>query len=179
MSTLVKLGSYCALWSVLAVGGNTVALSDIHRATVEVERWLTDAQFVALFALAQAAPGPNGMALVLIGLQAAGLPGAFTALVAKLAPSSLIAFHGGAWFDRRRGVPWVAAVRRGLAPVTVGLILAASFVLARAADTNALRAALTAVGAAAVFRAGLNPLWLIGAAAALGGMSGVGGWELF
>ena len=38
MSTLVKLGLYCALWSVLAVGGNTVAFSDIHRTTVEVER---------------------------------------------------------------------------------------------------------------------------------------------
>ena len=111
--------------------------------------------------------------------QAAGLPGAFTALVAKLAPSSLIAYHGGAWFDRRRDVPWVAAVRRGLAPVTVGLILAASFVLTRAADTNAPRVALTVAGAAAVWRTGLNPLWLIGIAAALGLLSGVAGWGVF
>ena len=111
--------------------------------------------------------------------EAAGLPGAFTALVTKLTPSALIAYHGGAWCDRRRDVPWVAAVRRGLAPVTVGLISAASFVLARAADTNPFQATLTAVGAAAVFRTGLNPLWPIGAAAALGGASWVGGWGLF
>ena len=105
MSTLVKLGLYCALWSVLAVGGNTVAFSDIHRTTVEVERCITDARFVASFALVRAAPGPNGMALVLIGLQAAGIPGVLMALVAKPTPSSLIAYYGGAWFDRRERVP--------------------------------------------------------------------------
>ena len=45
------------------------------------------------------------MALVLIGLQAAGIPGVLMALVAKPTPSSLIAYYGGAWFDRRERVP--------------------------------------------------------------------------
>ena len=48
---LFHLVLQCGLWSLMAIGGNTVALGDIHRYTVAEMRWLNDAQFVSFFSL--------------------------------------------------------------------------------------------------------------------------------
>jgi chromate transporter len=170
---------HCALWSVLSIGGNTVALSDIYRYAVDVQHWLTGPQFVAFFAISQALPGPNGMALVLIGQQAAGLPGAFTALVAKLVPSSLIAYTGASWYERNRERDWVKIAKSGLIPVTVGLLLAATFVLAHAVDVKLTRILLTAAAAFVVYRTKWNPIWLIFGSAALGIISALTHADIF
>jgi chromate transporter len=170
---LWRLAWHNALWSVLSIGGNTVALSDVYRYAVTSMHWLTGPQFVAFFAISQALPGPNGMALVLIGQQAAGLPGALTALVAKLVPSSLIAYAGAGWYERHQRVPWVQTAKAALIPLTVGLLLAATFVLARAVDIKASRLLLTAISGLVITRTRINPLWLIGAGTALGLLSAV------
>lgn len=106
-TVLLHLMIQCALWSLMAIGGNTVAIGDIHRYTVVDMRWITDAQFVAFFALSQALPGPNGMFLVFIGQQAAGLPGALVALMAKLVPCSVLTYVGAGWLERHTRTPWV------------------------------------------------------------------------
>jgi hypothetical protein len=46
---------------------------------VEIGQWLTDRQFSELFAMAQAAPGPNIMFVALLGHFIAGAPGALVA----------------------------------------------------------------------------------------------------
>jgi chromate transporter len=65
MSTVLQLHAadwlslflhYLAL-SLLAVGGAISAAPDMHRYLVDQQHWLTDAQFNASIALAQAAPG--------------------------------------------------------------------------------------------------------------------------
>ncbi len=170
---------HCALWSVLSIGGNTVALSDIFRYAVDLRHWLTSTQFVAFFAISQALPGPNGMALVLIGQQAAGLPGALVALVAKLVPSSLIAYTGASWYERNKDRDWVKTAKLGLVPVTVGLLLAATFVLAHAVDVKISRILLTFIAAMAVFLTKWNPIWLIIGSAALGVASALTRANLF
>jgi len=176
---LWRLLIHNAIWSVLSIGGNTVALSDVYHYAVTSMHWLTGPQFVAFFAISQALPGPNGMALVLIGQQAAGLPGALTALVAKLVPSSLIAYAGATWYERHLHVPWVRTAKAALIPVTVGLLLAATFVLAQAVDVKLSRVLLTAIAALVIYRTRTNPVWLIGAGAALGGLSAATHAHLF
>jgi chromate transporter len=153
---LFRILWHCALWSVLSIGGNTVALSDIFHYAVNVTHWLTGPQFVAFFAITQALPGPNGMALVLIGQQAAGLPGALTALLAKLIPTSLMAYTGASWYERNQKIPWVQLVKSALIPVTVGLLLAATFVLAHAVDTKPPRIVLTLGTAIIIYRTKSN-----------------------
>ncbi|VVE88637.1 chromate transporter [Pandoraea bronchicola] len=172
MNTLVDLFLHGSLWSLLAVGGTNVTLADIYRYAVETRHWITDAQFVTFFSLAQAAPGPNGMAVTLIGLQAAGLPGALTATLAKCAPSSLLAYLVGGWVDRHERSPWVRAVRAGLAPITVGLLAASSAVVAREVDVNVARGLVTLAAVVITLRTRWNPLWLI----ATGSLLGLTGW---
>ena len=55
-----------------------------------------------------------------------------------------------------------------MAPLTVGLILASGYILARAADQGWSGYAVTAATVALVLTTKLHPLWLLGAAAVLG-----------
>ena len=80
LGVLVELAWRCAALSLVAVGGINAILPEVHRAVVEVEHWMTSAEFAELFALAQLAPGPNAMVIALIGWKVAGVPGAFVAL---------------------------------------------------------------------------------------------------
>lgn len=180
-NTLLPLMLQCAMWSLMAIGGNTVALGDIHRYTVTDMRWVSDAQFVAFFALSQALPGPNGMFLVFIGQQVAGVPGALVALVAKLLPCSALTWFGAGWLEKHSATPWVQLTKRALLPVSIGLILAASYILISSLEQSHLSLLLTGASALIVFFTRLNAIWLIGAGVALGllsaslGMHGFGG----
>ena len=53
--------------SLLSVGGAITTAPDMHRFLVEQRQWLTDAQFSASIAIAQAAPGPNVLFIALMG----------------------------------------------------------------------------------------------------------------
>lgn len=167
-ATLFELLLHGVIWSMLAIGGTNVTLADIQHYTVDTRHWLTAAQFVTFYSITQAAPGPNGMAVALIGLQAAGLPGALISTCANCVPSSGIAYVVSAWVERNHDLRWVGAVRRGLAPVTVGLLASSSFVLAREIDSSATRIGLTLLCTLIAFRTKLNPIWLVLGGALLG-----------
>lgn len=173
-SVQVQLMIQCALWSLMSIGGNAVALGDIHRYSVLQMNWVTDAQFVAFFALSQALPGPNGMLMVFIGQQVAGLPGALLALIGKLVPCSVLAWFGAGWLQSHGETPWALRTRAALLPVSVGLILAASYTLITSMEHSALGVALTLISAAVVYSTRINAIWLIAAGVILGLVS----WRL-
>lgn len=150
--TLADLFLHGAIWSMLAVGGMNTTLADIQRYAVDTRHWVTGEQFVTFFSITQAAPGPNGMAVALIGFQAAGLAGALTSTVAKILPASLIAYFVSAWVERRQDSRIITAIRQGLAPVTIGLLVSAGYVFARQTDVNLSRASCTIVCTVVVYR---------------------------
>ncbi|MBV9537809.1 MAG: chromate transporter [Acidisphaera sp.] len=172
--TLLALAGIFAELSLLAVGGGNTVIAEMHRQVVDLRGWMTAADFAALFALAQAAPGPNLMICALIGWRVAGPAGAAVAMAGIVGPSSLLA--GMVWtvWQRFRDARWRIRIQQGLVPVTVGLICAGSLLVARSADTSWLLAAITAaVVAAALAVPKLHPLWLL-AAGALLGVAGLG-----
>src|SRR5262249_45581299 len=75
-ATLAALFWQFAVLSLFAIGGGGSAVPEMHRQTVEIAGSLTDRQFSELFAIAQAAPGPNIMFVALLGHFIAGVPGA-------------------------------------------------------------------------------------------------------
>jgi chromate transporter len=164
---LIILGHFAAI-SLVAVGGATAVVPEIHRQAVEIGHWMTDQQFADLFAIAQAAPGPNVVFVALVGWQAAGFPGALIAMIGMCTPSSILTFTVFRLWHRFKDRPWRQRVQDGLAPVTVGLIGASAFLLARAADINIWAALLTAASAVLTYGTRLNPLWLLGGGAVLG-----------
>jgi chromate transporter len=154
--------------SLLAIGGASSALPAMERALVLKHHWMNAGEFARLFGLAQAAPGPNVLAVTLFGWRIAGLAGAAVATLAFLLPACCLAYAvGGAW-TRFADRGWRRVVQAGLLPVTSGLMLAAGFLLVRDAATD-WRAAGLAVGVATgTLTTRLHPLWFLAAAAGAG-----------
>jgi chromate transporter len=166
--TLVTLAGYFALLSLFAIGGANAAVPEMHRLAVEVMQWMTDRQFADLFAIAQVTPGPNVIIVTLIGFHVAGLAGALVATTAMCVPTCIVAYFVARGLDRYSDARWLVAIRTGLVPVSVGLIAASAFVVAKAADHNWQAVAVTAATAVFAYWTRFHPLWCFGAAAALG-----------
>jgi chromate transporter len=169
---LVQLVLHFAVLSLVAVGGANTVVPEMHRWLVETEGWISGSEFADLYAIAQAAPGPNVLIVTLLGWKLAGLVGAVVATLAICAPSGLLAYGVGQVWHRFRGAPWRVAVEAGMAPLTVGLILATGYILARAADQGWAGAAATAATVMLVLTTKVHPLWLLGSAGVLGAL----GW---
>ena len=170
---LVELTAQFLLLSMLSIGGANAIIPEIHRRVVDLEHWMTDADFAQLFALSQAAPGPNVLIVSLVGWKVAGVVGGVVAMLAMSGPSSLLTYWVAHAWERFRDAPWRIAIQRGLAPVTVGLILASGYVLTRTADQSSWVAyGLTGVTLAVSLASRLHPLWLLGAAGVVGAL----GW---
>lgn len=172
MSEIGVLVRHFALLSLLAFGGGNTVLPEMHRQAVEVSGWLTHQQFADLFAIAQAAPGPNILIVTLIGWQVAGLAGALAATAAICTPACTLTFIVARLWDRFRDRPWRAVVQRGLAPVTVGIVAAGAWVVAETVDRSVVALVLTLATAGVALWTRINPLWVL----LLGGALGAAGW---
>jgi chromate transporter len=166
--TLLAIALQFAGLSLVAFGGANAVIPEIHRQAVDVRHWMTDQDFAALFAIAQAAPGPNFLISTLVGWKAAGLSGALVATAAMCGPSCLLTYWVAKFWDRYRETEWRIAIGAGLAPVTVGFVFSSAFVLIRAADKGWRLAVVTAATAAIAYFTRLNPLWCLLAAGVLG-----------
>jgi chromate transporter len=150
--TLIALALIFTELSLMAFGGGYAVLPEIQRRVVDVQHWVTAEEFGALFALAQAAPGPNMMIVPLIGWHVAGLPGLLVSSLAKFLPSSLITCLAVSAWDRFRDRPWRAVVQTGLLPVTTGLVAASAVIITTASAYSLWLAVVTgAATAIAVF----------------------------
>lgn len=158
-----------ALLSVLAVGGGTAVLPEMKALVVTQMHWLTADQFGDVYSLGQLAPGPNMLLVSVIGQRVAGWPGALAATVGFFLPSSVLMYAAGRAWDRLRESPWRRAVQEGLAPLTIGLMLAGALVLARAVVDGPVGVGIVAASTAVLLTTRLHPLACIVA----GGLVGV------
>ena len=172
MPSLGRLFLMFALFSLIAVGGGNGVVPEMHRQVVDLNHWMSSPAFVGLFAIAQASPGPNMLIVCLIGWKMAGFPGAMVCTLGMCLPSSLLTFSVARLWQRISGSPWRRAIERGMAPITLGLVLASGWLLGKAAGTSWRSYALTAAVALLVWRSRIHPLWLL----AMGGLLGLLGW---
>jgi len=175
-SNLLGLFTHFLMLSMLSVGGAIATVPDMHRYIVVEHHWLTDAQFTASIAIAQAAPGPNVLFVAVLGWNVAGLLGALTTMAGILLPSTALSLWATRWGTQRRETRAVRAFTAGLTPLTVGLLLSTGWVLAepylRSPTSRWGALALIAVTALAMMRTRLSPMWLV----ALGMGVGALGW---
>jgi chromate transporter len=150
--------------SLVSLGGGPSVFAEMQRQAVDVHHWLTDAEFVELFAISRAAPGPGSLICALVGWQAAGFAGALVAAIGLYGPSSLVLLAVGHWWRRRGDSPARRIIERGLAPVAVGLIFAGVLTLLRADAAGPLEFATLAVSVVALLR-GASPYLVMGFAA--------------
>jgi chromate transporter len=165
------------------VGGAISTVPDMHRFLVDQQHWLTEAQFNASIAIAQAAPGPNVLFVALmgwnVGLNAGGLTQAFLGVLLSMSgiliPSASLAYMASRWGHENRDRPAVRAFKQGMAPIVVALLIATGWILASAHGDflNDWRLWLvTAISTLIVWKTRVHLLWLLAA----GGVLGWLGW---
>ena len=166
-------------FSIMSVGGAITTLPEMHRFLVDQQHWLSDAQFNASIAIAQASPGPNVLFVALmgwnVGLNAGGflsaLLGAFLATAGILLPSCSLAFLAARWGHRNRDLCAVRAFKQGMSPIVVSLLIATGWILASAhhdPERDWPLWLLTAASALVIWRSKIPLLWLLAAGAVFG-----------
>ena len=163
-----SFAAHLALLSIVSVGGAHTMLPDIYRFVVIEHGWLSGQEFATLVALSQAAPGPNVLVTALIGYQFGGFLAAVVAPVAFILPSSLAVYGFAHLHLRGSDAPWKKITMQGLAPLTVGLVIASGVVLAQGVSAGVPGYVLAVAVALASAFTRLHPLLLIAAGAAAG-----------
>ena len=157
-----------ATMSLFAVGGANSAIPEMHRIAVDVNHWLTDKQFTDVYAIAQLSPGPNVLIVTLIGYSVAGILGALVATLAMCVPTAVLALIVSRFLTRSSQSRWPSIIQAALVPLSIGLMGASGFILARSSDRTVV-AVLVTIGAAVLASVTkLNPLWMLVVGGCLG-----------
>jgi chromate transporter len=166
---LVELGLYFAVLSCIAFGGIPSVIPEMQRIVVDVKGWTSAEEFIRLFAIAQAAPGPNILFSSLVGWKVAGLGGALVALGSMCGPAAVISWVVSDLWEKYKLAPWRIALQRAIAPLVVALIFSGGFVLATPGATPDWRLWLIAASSCtAMLATKVNPLWFLAAGGGLG-----------
>ncbi|MCS6763112.1 MAG: chromate transporter [Candidatus Protistobacter heckmanni] len=172
---LLDLCTHFSTLSLLAFGGVSAIIPEMHRYLVDSMHYLTGEQFATYYSISAAAPGPNMLYVALFGWQAAGVFGTIASTLAICGPSSLLALAFAAAADKgdhQAEKRSVRIVRKGLAPLSVGLVLSTGWVLLLQFDGAFPHpwksALLSAATLAALLHTKIHPLWMISFGALLG-----------
>jgi chromate transporter len=176
MTTYLQLAGLFASLSLLSIGGGNAVLPEMHLQAVKSHHWMTDSQFADIFSISQTAPGPSILIVTLVGygagLTVGGVPGAIIggviATVAMIVPAASLMYVVTLFWKKAQKAKWRVAVEKGFAPLTVGLIMATSLVMSRAADHDWRAYLLTAICTAIFVFTKTNPLIVVGAAGVIG-----------
>lgn len=169
--TLMTLAWTFGLMSLLAIGGANSAIPEMHRVAVDVQHWMTDAQFADMFAISQLSPGPNVLIVTLIGYHIAGIAGALVATFAMCGPSAVFAYFVSNMLTRSSQSAWPTILQTALVPVSIGLMCASGLILTLTSDRTWIAAVLTMGAATLALATRLNPLWML----IVGGVLGFAG----
>ena len=172
MQTLWALAQIFTQLSVLAFGGGNTILPEMQRQVVDVHGWMTAADFSALFALGQAAPGPNLMVVTLVGWHVAGWSGMLVTTPAVRAVLDHYRDRAGI-VGTLQDRPWRGIVQAGIFPMTVGLVAASASLITESSVHSWLLGAITAAVAILGSVTRIHPLWLLFAGSMVG-LLGIG-----
>jgi len=145
MRELVSLLNVFCLLSLLAVGGGSAVLPQMEHETVTVHQWVSADDFATIYSLGQMAPGPNMTMVGLIGFKAANhagmsdvwaLAAMLVVLLAFYLPSSFLTYAVSHMWDSFKDNPWRDSVQKGMAPITIGLMLAGVHAVGKTASYN-------------------------------------------
>ena len=176
----LALFGHFILMSLLAIGGAITTAPDMQRFVVEKQGWLSDVQFGSCIAIAQAAPGPNVLFIPLIGwqigLQISGsywdaTAGLLATFIGIMVPSSTLTFAATRWLQRNAEHVIARASKASLAPISIALLLATSWLLASAHNDAAKHWPLwlfTAASLLLAWKTKTHLLLILGAGALLG-----------
>lgn len=164
--TFFKIGTF-------TLGGGYAMISIIENEVVEKQKWISKDEFVDLLAVAQSCPGVFAINIsTFIGYKLRKTPGAFCTSLGTALPSFLIILLIAMFFHSFMDVSWVAAIFRGIRPAVVALIAVPTFTLAKSVKINLANCWIPILTALLIAYLGVNPIYVLIAAAAGGYLYG-------
>ena len=158
---LIALAIVFTQLSLLAFGGGPAILPEMQHQVVEVHHWLSATEFSTMFAMAQAAPGPNMMIVPLVGWHVAGPAGLLVTSFAKFGPSSVITVFALKFWNQFKDHPLRERFEKALNPITVGLVLVSAWIIADASAQNSLLITIIAIATVMSLFKKVHPLWVM------------------
>jgi len=153
--------------SFLTIGGGQAIIAETQRQVVTVHHWLTQTEFVDIFAISRMSPGPGSLYITLIGWRVAGFWGAVAATMAIFGPSILLTYFIAGFWSRFENAHWQRALERGLKPVASGMILASVYVLISTLRGAPWAQGIALTSTAMLYWTRINPLLLLATGGAL------------
>ena len=109
-----------------SIGGGYAAMPLIQEQAVELNKWLTMAEFGDLVTIAEMTPGPIALnAATFVGTRMAGIAGAIAATIGCITPSLLIVSALAFIYFKYRKLSALQSVLGSLRPAVVALIASA------------------------------------------------------
>jgi chromate transporter len=173
---LLDLLIHFAGLSVMSVGGFISVVPEMQRYLVVEQALISNSQLAAAIVIGQAAPGPNVQLVAVIGWQIAGPLGAAATLLAAVAPSATIALWANRIGMRHAQSALIETLRAGLAPLTVGLMGSAAWVVGAAEAKHWLLLMVIPVAFYLAWRKKLSPFIIVLIAGGYGALAGWQGW---
>lgn len=163
-----KLFLVFAGMSLMLFGGGYVFIPLIQQVVVSEYGWVTQKEFIDSIAMGQVTPGPILISAAFIGYKVAGLVGAISATIGIFLPPvvlMLVATHG---LEKIKSSKWVAAALKGIRPAVVGMIFAASILVAQTATGQWPTALIFVATIVLILQLRLQVAWLIPMSGLLG-----------
>ena len=147
--------------SFVTIGGGASILAPLNHQAVEVHHWITQSEFVELFAISRVAPGPASLLVSLVGWKVAGWSGALIGAIAIFLPSSMLCYGVTCIWNRYRGTPFHTALEKGLVPIGAGLLMASALAILRASEAGPRGWAIALAATAVMAWRNLHPLLIL------------------
>jgi chromate transporter len=163
--TFLKIGA-------VSYGGGYVLLAFLRADFVAHLHWLTDKQLLDAVAAGQITPGPVFASATFVGYLTGGLKGALLATLGMFLPSFILIAIVFPFIPKLKGSAGTRIFLDGINAVTVGLMTAVSWQLARGAILDAFTAVEAIAGLLILRRFQINSAWLI-----LGGLAAGFAWK--
>lgn len=117
-------------------GGGYAILAMMNQEIVELNKWVSEKEFIDIVAISQSTPGPIAInAATYIGYKTApnGFLGSVVATLGVVLPSLIIMLIICNFFFKFKNNKYMESALKGLRPATVGLIAAAAIMVANGA----------------------------------------------
>jgi len=168
---LWKLGLFFLKVGSILFGSGYVLIAFIEGELVNQNGWLTQQQLLDAIAIGQFTPGPVLSTSTFIGYVIAGIPGAIVATLGIFFPSFIFVLILNPIIPRLRNSQWTSAFLDAVNVSAVGLMAVVTLQIAYSLFLQPLdyiAILIFIIGAIALFRFQLSPLWLVLGGAILG-----------
>jgi len=167
MTSWIQLASVFSMLSLLAVGGGSAVLPEMQTLLHQYFNF-SQTDFVHAYSVGQLAPGPNMLAVLIMGEMIDGMIGAFIVALAFFIPSSILCLYAGRLWRKIGDTPWRHSLQQALEPISIGLMCSGVYTIAKESLVNWQSCAVALLVGALLLKTKINPVILILGAGVIG-----------